>query len=120
MKFHDRLRDLRVETDLNQKEFSHKIGMPYTTYNGYESGKREPDIETLKMLSNYFNVSLDYLLGRVDQRTFVIHKDNVDGHEIEYSLDKDKYPDGLTHEEVLEVLENFKKMGMDFSKFKKD
>lgn len=120
MRFHERLKILRAETGLTQKEFASKIGMPITTYNGYETGKREPDIETMKTLADCFNVTLDYLLGRVDQRTYKVYKDNVDGHEIEYSLDKDKYPDGLTHEQVLEVLEQFKKMGMDFSKFKKD
>lgn len=67
MKFNDRLKFLRIEKGFEtQKELAKKIGMPYTTYNGYENGIREPDIETLKGFASFFDVTLDYLMGRSD------------------------------------------------------
>ena len=42
------------------------LTIPYTTYVGYEKGEREPNSETLIALANYYNVSVDYLLGRTD------------------------------------------------------
>lgn len=67
MNFSTRLRILREKTNLTQKEFANLIKMPYTTYNGYEIGKREPDINTIKFFADYFNVTSDYLLGRTDK-----------------------------------------------------
>jgi transcriptional regulator with XRE-family HTH domain len=118
--FGERLKQLRTEKELMQKDLAKIIGVSDRTIGMYEQERREPDFNTINKLADYFNCTTDYLFGRVEQRTFKVHKQNIEGHEIEYSLDRDKYPDGLTHEEVLEVLENFKKMGMDFSKFKKD
>ena len=40
----------------------------------YETGRREPDIETLKILAEYFNVSVDYLLGNSDNPTPIDQK----------------------------------------------
>lgn len=66
MNFCSRLRNLREKTSLNQKEFAKAIKMSYTTYNGYEIGKREPDIDTIKFFADYFNVTVDYLVGRTN------------------------------------------------------
>lgn len=58
------LKKLREEKGLSQTELSEAIKMNKMTYNNYENGKREPNIETLKLLADYYNVSLDYLVGR--------------------------------------------------------
>ena len=42
------------------------LGIPYTTYISYEKGEREPNSETLIMLADFFDSSIDYLLGRSD------------------------------------------------------
>jgi len=60
----NRLKELRLINNLTQKDISLKTNMPQSTYNNYENGKREPNIETLINLANYYNVSLDYLVGR--------------------------------------------------------
>ncbi|MDF2578372.1 MAG: DNA-binding helix-turn-helix protein [Chlamydiales bacterium] len=114
------MKELRNEATLTQQELANILNVHKGTISHYEKSDRFPDQDMLIKIAEYFNVSVDYLLGRVEQRTFVMHKDNVEGHEVEYSLDKDKYPDGLNHEEVLKLLEQLKEMGMDFSKFKKD
>jgi repressor LexA len=47
-----------------QKEIAEIIGYSEISYARYENGKREPDISTLCKLANYFNVTVDYLIGR--------------------------------------------------------
>jgi transcriptional regulator with XRE-family HTH domain len=58
------LKTLRLSHKLTQKELSDKIGIARNTLNGYELGIRSPDYPTLITIANYFDVSLDYLLGR--------------------------------------------------------
>jgi transcriptional regulator with XRE-family HTH domain len=62
--FDDRLKKLREATHITQREAAKKIGMMPRTYASYENNEREPNSETLLKLSEFFNVSIDYLLGR--------------------------------------------------------
>lgn len=59
-----RLKELRESKCLTQKEVVKVIGYTQLSYARYENGKREPDISTLCKLANYFNVTVDYLIGR--------------------------------------------------------
>jgi len=68
MDLKDRLRILREEIGLTQKELAEKMNIAKTTYNNYETGKREPDKETLKRFAAFFDCSIDYLLGFSDIR----------------------------------------------------
>lgn len=68
MDFHDRLKELRKEKDLYQKELADKLNIGRTTIANYEQGKRFPDKDTLNKIADYFNVSVDYLLGRTNHR----------------------------------------------------
>ena len=54
---------LRKEKKITQKEIAYFLKTTQTTYARYENGMRQPDIETLCKLADYFNVSVDYLLG---------------------------------------------------------
>lgn len=63
-----RLKALRSATKMTQEETAKKIGIARTTYAMYEQGKREPDISTLNNLADYFGVSVDYLLGKNEQK----------------------------------------------------
>ena len=58
-----RLRDLRKRCDLTMKEFGARFGLAESTISQYETGKRQPDYEQLLKFSEYFGVSVDYLLG---------------------------------------------------------
>jgi transcriptional regulator with XRE-family HTH domain len=60
----NRLKELRKSRNLTQDEMAKKIRIPRSTYSNYESGKREPDYHTLEQITDYFGVSVDYLLGR--------------------------------------------------------
>lgn len=59
-----RLKELREQLGLQQKQVACELKISQRTYSNYELGKTEPDITTLVRLANYFNVSMDYLCCR--------------------------------------------------------
>ena len=59
-----RLKELRAEKGATQKEVAEFIGCSPLVYSRYEREEREPDIDTLCRLANYFEVSIDYLVER--------------------------------------------------------
>jgi transcriptional regulator with XRE-family HTH domain len=61
-----RLIALREERQLSQVEVARALGISRSGFSMYELGQREPDMETVRKLANYFNVTTDYLLGRTD------------------------------------------------------
>ena len=67
-KFSDRLKELRKSKDLSQADFAKQIGLSKSSINMYERGEREPGINTLEAMADYFNVDMDYLLGKTDHR----------------------------------------------------
>lgn len=67
-KFSDRLKTLRFEAKLSQQELADKIGFTKSSINMYERGDREPGLEKLEVFADYFNVDMDYLLGKSDFR----------------------------------------------------
>lgn len=71
-KFSERLRQLRTSRDLSQMEFAKQIKLSKSSINMYERGEREPGLETLEKIADYFNVDMDYLLGKSD----VVSKSN--------------------------------------------
>ena len=68
MNFPQRLKLLREEAGLTQKQLADKLGVSRGTIGMYEIGQRDPDTETLQKLSDIFGVSVDYLLGKTDIR----------------------------------------------------
>ncbi|MCY9664510.1 helix-turn-helix domain-containing protein [Paenibacillus alginolyticus] len=87
MKYGDRIALLREKRGLTQEELSNKIGISRAALSHYETNRREPDYETINKIANFFNVTVDYLLGRTDQpqtvldhdvREFVEHLDLTD------------------------------------------
>lgn len=64
MKFGEILRALREEKRLSQSELAKVLNVSNVAISHYERGAREPNNEMLKMVSQYFNVSIDYLLGK--------------------------------------------------------
>jgi len=59
----ERLKDLRDELNLGQKDMGKKINLSSSAYGYYEQGRNEPSLETLIKLAKFFDVSTDYLLG---------------------------------------------------------
>lgn len=58
-----RLRELREYRGLSQVQVSEKLGVSRQSYNFYENGKRDPNTEILKNMADFFEVSLDCLVG---------------------------------------------------------
>lgn len=61
--FAEQLKTLRKKNSLTQKELAEKVGVKQNSYANWENGNREPNIEMLVRIADYFDVSLDYLLG---------------------------------------------------------
>ncbi len=61
-----RLKDLREDNDVKQKELAEYLNIKQNTYSQYENGKREIPLDTLCKLADYYNTSVDYLIGRTD------------------------------------------------------
>ena len=66
MMFGDRLKELRASKNISQKALSNEIGISDTHYQNLEYGKKEPTMSKLVALADFFNVSIDYLVGRTD------------------------------------------------------
>lgn len=60
----ERLKDLRKRNNLTQKQIAEKLCISQQAYASYETGKKEPKIDTLRMLADIFKTSIDYLVGR--------------------------------------------------------
>lgn len=58
------IRALRKQRQLSMKELGQIVGVAESTISLYENEKREPDLATLSRIADYFNVTVDYLLGR--------------------------------------------------------
>lgn len=65
-KVKNRLKELRNKKHLTQKELGEQLGMPNNTLSQYETGKREPKLETWQKLADFFGVSVPYLQGISD------------------------------------------------------
>ena len=63
-----RIRDLREDSDLSQKDIADILRMHKTTYVRYETGEREIPFSVAISLAKYYHVSLDYIAGITDRR----------------------------------------------------
>lgn len=66
----NRIRDLREDRDLRQSDLAKATGIDQRTISNYETGKTAPDAYALIKLADFFQVSIDYLLGRTNQDFF--------------------------------------------------
>ena len=64
----DRLRSLRAERGLTQRNVACGIDIAERQYQFYEGGKNKPGYDILIALADFFNVSIDYLVGRTDKQ----------------------------------------------------
>ena len=62
-----RLRDMREDKDLKQRELAEMLNVSQTTYSRYERGELDIPSAALIKLADFYNVSVDYILGRTDK-----------------------------------------------------
>ena len=86
----NRIRQLRKARHITMKELGLVVGLAESTISQYETGKRQPDNETLLKLSEYFNVTVGYLLGAEDCSSFPA---DVQEHDILDDVDVAFYGD---------------------------
>ena len=63
-----RIRDLREDRDMTQRQIADMLGMSQTGYSKYETGENDIPTAILIKLADYYKTSVDYLLGRTDQK----------------------------------------------------
>ena len=80
-----RIRELRKKCGITMKELGEKIGVAESTVSQYETGKRQPDYETMLKLGEYFGVTVDFLLGSEKAPT-VEGERNVSDEDIKFAL----------------------------------
>lgn len=120
-RFKDRLKMLRNEKEMSGSELGAIFGVTKVGIHGWESGKRNPSLDMLMNIADYFEVSLDYLMGKTNIRNAKVFTDVVDGKDIKIEADMYAYPDKMSHEEVLRILKSVKKLkkvGIDIEKLK--
>ena len=66
--FSERIKELRTERGLKQREMADICGIKLRSYQGYEYGKLYPEVSGLIEIAKFFDVSTDYLLGLTDKR----------------------------------------------------
>lgn len=64
----ERIKNLREDSDLTQTEISKILHISQRAYSHYEKGSRSIPIEILIALADYYNTSIDYLVGRIDKK----------------------------------------------------
>ena len=78
-----RLKELRADKGITQKQLASEIGVSYGSIVDYENGRREPNSKAMAALERYFRVSGEYLRGEVDRATFLQNsatiQDRLDG-----------------------------------------
>src|SRR5690625_1550810 len=88
----ERLKKLRSQRGLFQKEVADKLGIKPNTLSGYENGTRNPDTTILRDIANLYDVTVDYLLGRSDRPKLTAEQSRT--------LNKEE-------EEILKLLDQF-------------
>lgn len=102
--FADRLKQLRIKKGLTQVEFAKKFNISSGTIAMWETGKRTPDVETLKKIANFFDVTLDYLL--FDN----LETDNSKIDNVYLSLAKEAQNEGIDPRDIKLAIETIKAM----------
>lgn len=103
MGFPERLRELRNEMKLNQEELGSKINLSKANISKYETGRIQPNIETINYLAKFFNVSTDYLLGQTNVKNAYDNKDKV-SKAVEDDPELKEFWDELQERETLQLM----------------
>lgn len=113
--FAHRLKQLRKDLDLTQNELAVKLSSSRSTIAGYETERKQPDYETLTKIADFFDVSVDYLLGRTDNKNIEqsstdTKKDNSNPLLKEFeNLSEESQKELQKYMELLKIKENMEK-----------
>ena len=109
MEFREVLKKLRSQRGLSQARLAEGLNLSKSIIGAYETGDKKPSFETLELIADYFNVDVDYLLGRESGSTYYLDPEtarlademkNSPGRRVLMSAAED-----LTPEETIEVID---------------
>lgn len=86
MGFQDQLRKARIEAGLTQQQVADAMGITNSTYCGYETGKRQPDVQKIKQLSKILGISGDALLETGYENAPTSGRRSVSDEELMFAL----------------------------------
>lgn len=86
----DRIKQLRKKKGVSQSELAEAIGVKTNTVSTWERGTRKPDVEALNLLSEYFEVSFEYLLGNSDKEDAKPSQEELDSYDLSAKADEIK------------------------------
>jgi transcriptional regulator with XRE-family HTH domain len=117
--FSTRLRELRTKANISQQELAKIIGTSKSSINMYERGEREPGLETVGALADYFDVRTDYLLGKTDDKRSPRNAKKynklilqaLENHRKLYGYDRKQLEELLDWEDMYSDLENGRTLG---------
>ena len=107
----NRIKFLREELHMTQQELADKLDGAKSTVAMYEKGDRKPSMDVLLKLSEIFDCSIDYILGKSDIR---------DPEDKEFRFAYHKETEGMTDEEIKDALRFYKEMKNRIKEEKKD
>lgn len=109
MTFRIRVKQLREERSLSQYDLAEKLGVAQSTIGNWEAGKREPNYAMTIKIADFFGVSLDYLVGRTDEKTENIIKAPAKLADVGVESVTKSGSDELTAEEIKAIRRMLKK-----------
>jgi transcriptional regulator with XRE-family HTH domain len=81
-----RLKEVRKESNISQQKLADYLNVARSTVAMWEIGGAEPDLTTIRRIADYFNVSMDYLLGRSDIRSPTAPERDITDDDIKFAL----------------------------------
>lgn len=120
----ERIKSLREERKITQQELARYLGVSQKTISNYENGERSPDPNTLRKIADYFDVTVDYLLGRSNHRQLT-RKDERDIEKIiEETRQRIENTEGLMldgeilSQEDVDAIINAMRVGLEMAKLR--
>jgi transcriptional regulator with XRE-family HTH domain len=124
--FSKRIKMLRLEKGLTLKELEkillekYELKLSYGNLANYERGYRSPYIFALNAFSDFYDVSVDWLLGKTDERNATILETEYENKNIKIAVDKDSDLANMPLKDVVKLVKELQEMGIDFNTIKKN
>lgn len=81
-----RIRDLREDKDLTQTDIANLLNIHQTTYSSYELGDLNIPVSVLNKLADFYKTSIDYLVGRTDEKNHILEVNQKNNFQFLFSL----------------------------------
>ncbi len=100
----ERIKNLREEKDLAQKDLANILGIDRSTYSSYEIGRDTIPLKHLNTLCNYFDISIDYAMGLTKTTKYKNSSDEINMEKVSERLKNIRKENNLTQAHISEIL----------------